>query len=109
MSASRSLCVAPVVLPWPALDVVLAQRVADPLTLCLSRTTLTAGAGAWRGRMRMSEQQSHRTSTPEDEAREAGATSEGFGNLSVEDDAEGTVNPAELAGTGDLDDDAVDS
>jgi hypothetical protein len=59
--------------------------------------------------MRMSEQPSHRTSTPKDEASEAGATSEGFGNLSVEDDAEGTVNPAEVAGTGDLDDDAVDS
>jgi hypothetical protein len=48
--------------------------------------------------MRMSEQPSHGTSTPEDEASEAGATSEGFGNLSVEDDAEGTVDPADLAG-----------
>jgi hypothetical protein len=56
----------------------------------------------------MSEQPSHRTSTPEDEASEAGATSEGFGNLSIEDDAEGTVNPADLAGTGGPDDDAVD-
>jgi hypothetical protein len=44
----------------------------------------------------------------EDEASEAGATSEGFGNLSIEDDAEGTVNPADLAGTGAPDDDAVD-
>jgi hypothetical protein len=57
----------------------------------------------------MSEQRSRRTSTSEDEASESGATSEGFGNLSVEDDAEGTVNPAELAGTGGPDDDAVDS
>jgi hypothetical protein len=57
----------------------------------------------------MSEQPSHRTSTPADEASEAGATSEDFGNLSIEDDAEGTVNPADLAGTGAPDDDAVDS
>jgi len=32
-----------------------------------------------------------------DEADKAGSTSEGFGNLSIEDDAEGTANPAELA------------
>ena len=56
----------------------------------------------------MSGQPSHRTSTSDDEARESGATSEGFGNLSIEDDAEGTVNPADLAGTGGPDDDAVD-
>ena len=56
----------------------------------------------------MSEQPSHRTSTSDDEVRESGATSEGFGNLSIEDDAEGTVNPADLAGTGGPDDDAVD-
>ena len=56
----------------------------------------------------MSEQPSHRTSTSEDEVSESGATSEGFGNLSIEDDAEGTVNPADLAGTGGPDDDAVD-
>jgi hypothetical protein len=59
-------------------------------------------------RTRMSEQRGDRSSTPEDEDGEAGATSEGFGNLSVEDDAEGTVNPAELAGSGGPDDDAVD-
>jgi hypothetical protein len=35
----------------------------------------------------MSEHVSHRASTPEDEAGESGATSEGFGNLSSEDDA----------------------
>ena len=34
-----------------------------------------------------------------DEADTAGATSEGFGNLSVEDDAGGTTDPAELADT----------
>ncbi len=56
----------------------------------------------------MSEQPSHRTSTPEDEAGEAGATSEGFGNLSVEDDAEGTVDPADLAGTGGPGNDAAE-
>ena len=56
----------------------------------------------------MSEQPSHRTSTSEDEVSESGATSEGFGNLSIEDDAEGTVNPADLAGTAGPDDDAVD-
>ncbi len=37
----------------------------------------------------MSEHVSHRASTPEDEASEARATSEGFGHLSIEDDAEG--------------------
>jgi hypothetical protein len=57
----------------------------------------------------MSEQPNHTSPAPEDEADEAGATSEGFGNLSVEDDAEGTVNPAELAGTGGPGDDAVDA
>jgi hypothetical protein len=56
----------------------------------------------------MSEQPRHKTSTPEDEVSESGATSEGFGNLSLEDDAEGTVNPVDLAGTGGHDDDAVD-
>jgi hypothetical protein len=56
----------------------------------------------------MSEQRGDRASTPEDEASEAGATSEGFGNLSIEDDAEGTVDPADLAHTDVPDDDAVD-
>jgi hypothetical protein len=57
----------------------------------------------------MSEQPGHWTFTPEDEASEAGATSQGLGNLSIEDDAKGTVNPADLTGIGDPDDDAVDS
>jgi hypothetical protein len=39
------------------------------------------------------------------EAEKAGSTAQEFGNLSVEDDAEGTVDPADLAGTGGPDDD----
>jgi hypothetical protein len=38
------------------------------------------------------------TSAPDD-ANSAGATSEQFGNLSVEDNPEGTTDPAELAET----------
>lgn len=60
----------------------------------------------------MSEQPRHRTSTSEDEVSESGATSEGFGNLSIEGRCRGhrepTVNPADLAGTGGPDGDAVD-
>jgi hypothetical protein len=40
-----------------------------------------------------------------DEAAKAGSTAQEYGNLSVEDDAEGTTDPAELAGTGGPDDD----
>ena len=36
----------------------------------------------------------------DDEAAKAGSTSQEFGNLSIEDDAEGTTDPADLAGTG---------
>lgn len=36
----------------------------------------------------------------QDEAAKAGSTSQEFGNLSVEDDADGTTDPADLAGTG---------
>lgn len=43
--------------------------------------------------------------TQDDETDKAGSTSQEFGNLSIEDDAEGTVDPAELAGTGGADDD----
>ena len=50
---------------------------------------------------------SRRTSTPEDEASRAGATSEELRQPQREDDAEGTVN-ADLMGTGGLDDVAVD-
>ncbi|MGV8910061.1 MAG: hypothetical protein ACOH1Y_13855 [Propionicimonas sp.] len=42
---------------------------------------------------------------PVNEAAKAGSTSQEFGNLSIEDDAEGTVDPADLAGTGGPDDD----
>lgn len=35
----------------------------------------------------------------------AGATAQEYGNLSVEGDAEGTVDPADLAGTGGPEDD----
>lgn len=41
----------------------------------------------------------------DDEAAKAGSTQQEFGNLTVEDDAEGTTDPAELAGTGGPDDD----
>lgn len=41
----------------------------------------------------------------DDEAVSAGATAQEFGNLTVEDDAEGTVDPADLAGTGGPEDD----
>jgi len=40
-----------------------------------------------------------------DEAAEAGSTAQEYGNLSIEDDAEGTTDPADLAGTGGPDDD----
>ena len=80
----------------------------DCLTRCLSRTTLASAGAAGGRRTRLSEKRGDKASTPQDEAGEAGATSEGFGNLSIEDDAEGTVHPADLAHT-DVPDDAVDS
>jgi hypothetical protein len=39
---------------------------------------------------------------------EAGATDEPMGNLSVEDDPEGTTDPADLAGSGGPQDEGVD-
>jgi len=48
----------------------------------------------------MSEQPSSTPSGQNDEVEEAGSTDEDYGNLSVEDDAEGTTDPAELAGDG---------
>jgi hypothetical protein len=57
----------------------------------------------------MSEQTNDQAATARDEAEKAGATSQDFGNLSIEDDPEGTVDPADLAGSGGPDDDAVDS
>jgi len=38
----------------------------------------------------------------------AGATDRPAGNLTVEDDAQGTTDPADLAGTGDSGDDGVE-
>jgi hypothetical protein len=42
---------------------------------------------------------SEQISQPADEAPEAGTTDETFGNLSIEDDAGGTTDPADLAGS----------
>ena len=38
----------------------------------------------------------------------AGATDESVGNLTVEDDPRGTTDPADLAGSGDAQDDGVE-
>lgn len=43
--------------------------------------------------------------TNDEEAANAGSTSQDYGNLSVEDDADGTVDPADLAGSGGAEDD----
>ena len=58
----------------------------------------------------MSEQISDRTD-PDDaagDAAAAGSTDEPAGNLTVEDDPQGTTDPADLAGTGGPEDDAVE-
>ena len=55
----------------------------------------------------MSEQTSGRGDEVGDDVAESGSTSEAAGNLTVEDDANGTTNPADLAGTGDAGDDGV--
>jgi hypothetical protein len=57
----------------------------------------------------MSDQPNDQAATARDEAEKVGATSQDFGNLSIEDDPEGTVDPADLAGSGGPEDDAVDS
>ena len=44
---------------------------------------------------------SEQTSQPADGEPEAGTTDEAFGNLSIEDDAGGTTDPADLAGSAD--------
>jgi hypothetical protein len=85
------------------------KRVADPLTPCLKQDD----PGVIRNSTRRADEDV-RATEPQDlhtqgRSQRAGATSEGFGNLSVEDDAKGTVNPADLARSGDSDDDAVDS
>jgi hypothetical protein len=58
----------------------------------------------------MSEQMSDRTD-PDDAASDAaaaGSTDEPTGNLTVEDDPQGTTDPADLAGTGGPQDDGVE-
>ena len=59
----------------------------------------------------MSEQTSEQRSDPDDVARDAaaaGMTDEETGTLTVEDDPQGTTDPADLAGSGDAGDDAVE-
>ena len=64
----------------------------------------------------MSEQTSEQRSAPEggvtsdaaQDAAAAGVTDESAGNLTVEDDPQGTTDPADLAGTGGPEDDAVE-
>jgi hypothetical protein len=51
---------------------------------------------------------SEQTSQPADEVPEAGTTDETFGNLSIEDDAGGTTDPADLAGSAGDEDSAPD-
>ena len=58
----------------------------------------------------MSEQMSDRTDRDdvEQDVATAGSTDEPAGNLTVEDDPQGTTNPADLAGTGGAEDDGVE-
>ena len=58
----------------------------------------------------MSEQTSHGTDRDDvaQDAAAAGSTDEPAGNLTVEDDPQGTHDPADLAGTGDSGDDGVE-
>lgn len=59
----------------------------------------------------MSEQTSEQRSDPGEAAQDAataGATDESAGNLTVEDDPKGTTDPADLAGSGESGDDAVE-
>ena len=55
----------------------------------------------------MSEQRSDRDEVAQDVAA-AGATDEQAGNLTVEDDPQGTTDPADRAGTGGSQDDGVE-
>jgi hypothetical protein len=54
-----------------------------------------------------SEQRDDADGTSRDAAT-AGATDEPAGNLTVEDDPQGTTDPADLAGSGDSGDDGVE-
>lgn len=57
----------------------------------------------------MSEQMSDRTDRDAaQDAAAAGSTDEPAGNLTVEDDPQGTTDPADLAGTGGPQDDGVE-
>jgi hypothetical protein len=58
----------------------------------------------------MSETTSDRAGGDEvrDDVADAGVTQQDAGNLTVEDDPHGTTDPADLAGTGGPQDDAVD-
>jgi hypothetical protein len=58
----------------------------------------------------MSEQMSDRTDRDDAtrDAAAAGSTDEPAGNLTVEDDPQGTTDPADLAGTGGPQDDGVE-
>jgi hypothetical protein len=55
----------------------------------------------------MSEQTPERAAGSDDDVAAAGATDEPAGNLTVEDDPQGTTDPADLAGSGEAGDDAV--
>jgi hypothetical protein len=58
----------------------------------------------------MSESMSEQRTEPDEVAHDvagAGATDEPAGNLTVEDDPQGTTDPADLAGSGSGEDDAV--
>jgi hypothetical protein len=58
----------------------------------------------------MSEQMSDRTDRDDvvQDAATAGSTDEPAGNLTVEDDPQGTTDPADLAGSGGPQDDGVE-
>ena len=67
--------------------------------------------GGPREEATMSEPISERAGDAGDQARDvadAGATDETAGNLTVEDDPQGTHDPADLAGSGDTRDDGVE-
>jgi hypothetical protein len=67
--------------------------------------------GGPREEAAMSEPMSEQRRDGDEAARDAaaaGATSEPAGNLTVEDDPQGTHDPADLAGTGDSGDDGVE-
>ena len=66
--------------------------------------------GGPREEAAMSEQMSEQLTSDEvaQDVAAAGATDEAAGNLTVEDDPQGTTDPADLAGSGDSGDDGVE-